>query len=380
MSDQTRRRFAGWVATVALLSSCHAPSSDKQSQQPAAPVSVAPVERREVARLVKAIGRVESLHVVRVVPQVDGQLLSVHFAEGDHVAAGALLFRIDPRPFENLLRQREAMLERDLADLRVAEAEARRRASLLEQGFVSREENEQAQARAATLRAAVAADRAALADAKLQLSYCSIYAPVTGRLGQLLVHPGNVVKKNETTLVTIQQMHPIRVAFTIREADLPQVLSQSAKGTLFADARPSADGGPVLRGRVEFIDNQVDRATGTVLLKASFDNQSEVLWPGQFVPIELEIDRVPGALLIPRVALQTGQEGPFVFILEGDQTVRVRPVEVAFETAGHVVVRGGVRPGEWVVTEGQFRLTDGARVEVKRREQLESTQEDQRPQ
>ncbi|MCX8071960.1 MAG: efflux RND transporter periplasmic adaptor subunit [Candidatus Binatia bacterium] len=367
MTDFLSRHFSMLVIAAAMLSGCQSPTKDDGRKAPA-PVSITQVAQRTVPRTVRAIGTVESIHVVRLTPQVDGQLLSVHFTEGDHVEAGALLFRIDPRPFETLLQQREAALERDLADLRVAEAEAKRRAELFEQGFVSAEENEQAQARAASLRAAVAADRAAIEDARLQLSYCSIHAPTSGRIGQLLVHPGNVVRKNDTVLATLVQMHPIRVVFAVGEADLPQVLAQFAKGALIAQVHPDKGAQRPIEGKVEFIDNQVDRSTGTVLLKANFDNQTEVLWPGQFLPVELIVDVVPAALVVPRVAIQAGQSGPYVFALEGDHTVRVRPVTIAFEIAQEVVLKDGVRAGEWVVTEGQFRLTDGAAVEVKERQ------------
>ncbi|GBD25896.1 Multidrug resistance protein MdtA [bacterium HR30] len=368
MCPRIRRQLVLFAAIVSFFPACRSAGVDPTGKSLPAPVSIAEVTQKEVFRKVKAIGTVESYHVVRLMPQVDGQLLSVEVREGDFVQAGTLLFRIDPRPFENMLRQREANLQRNLADLRVAEAEAKRRAALFEQGFVSAEENEQAQARAQTLRAAVEADRAAIEDARLQLSYCSIYAPISGRMGQVLVHPGNIVRKNETILTTLQQMHPIRIAFTVREAELPQVLKQAEREALVALAYPAEDGASTMRGHVEFIDNQVDRSTGTVLLKARFDNTSELLWPGQFLPVELVIDKVERALVLPRVALQAGQEGPYVFTLENENTVRVRPVRIAFELANDVVVQSGVRAGDWVVTEGQFRLSDGAIVEVKRRQ------------
>lgn len=361
------------LVAAGVTSACHPHKNDATTKGLPAPVSVAEVQQRNVLRTVKALGTVESYHVVRLIPQVDGQLLSAHVREGDFVQAGDLLFQIDPRPFENLLQQRQAALQRDLAELQLAEAEAKRRAELFEQGFVSAEEHEQAQARAQTLRAAVQADRAAIEDARLQLSYCSIYAPIAGRLGQLLVHPGNVVRKNETILATLQQMHPIRVAFAIRETELPQILKQAERQSLFALVYPGQDGASAVRGPIDFIDNQVDRSTGTVLLKARFDNQSELLWPGQFLPVELVVQEVERAIVIPRLALQTGQQGPFVFALQEDNTVRVRPVTIAFDLANEVVVQSGLHGGEWVVTEGQFRLSDGALVEVKHRQAATDT-------
>lgn len=332
---------------------------------PPAPVVVAAVEQRTVQRKIKAIGTVESVHLVRIVPQVDGQLLSVHFSEGDRVEAGQLLFRIDSRPFENLLRQREAALAQDLAELEVAAAEAKRRAELFEQGFLAAEENEQAQARAAALRAKVAADRAAIEDARLQLSYCTISSPVTGRVGQLFVHPGNIVRKNDTVLATVQQMHPIRVAFAVPEAELAAILSQENQGSLMAEVVPAQDGQPPIAGKVEFIDNKVERSTGTVLLKATFANHNELLWPGQFLSVQLATHTLPNAVVIPRQAIVIGQQGPFVYVLANNRTVQMRPVTIAFELPEEVVVQAGVTPGEWVVTEGQIRLVDGAQVEVK---------------
>ncbi len=368
MRSRIRKQFVLFAVTFCFISGCRSGELGSAAESLPVAVSVAEVTRRNVSRTVKAIGTVESYHVVRLMPQVDGQLLSVEVREGEFVQAGTLLFRIDPRPFENLLRQRQAALQRNLADLHVAEAEAKRRAALFEQGVVSVEENEQAQARAETLRATVEADRAAIEEARLQLSYCSIYAPISGRLGQVLVHPGNIVRKNDTILTTLQQMHPIRVAFAVREAELPRVLKQAGEQALVALVYPLEDGASPVRGQVEFIDNQVNRSTGTVLLKARFDNPAEVLWPGQFLPVELVIDELEQALVLPRVALQLGQEGPYVFTLENENTVRVRPVKVAFELANDIVVQFGVRAGEWVITEGHFRLSDGAVVEVKQRQ------------
>lgn len=359
----------GCVSLLAweTLSGCGPSQSDTPQVVRRAPVSVARVEQRTVPRTLKAIGSVESVHVVRVMPQVDGQVAAVHFREGERVEQGQLLFTLDQRPFENLLQQREGALRRDQAQLVTARAEARRRAALFEQGLISAEENEEAQTRVATLEATVQADRAAVADARLQLEYCSIRSPVAGRTSQILVHPGNIVRKNETVLTIVQQMAPVRVAFQIREQDLPDVRDQARQRRLAVRASPSADGAAVTTGELEFIDNTVQRSTGTVLLKGLFANPAEELWPGQFVPVELVVSEVPNALVIPRVALQRGQQGPFVFRLDGEDLVRAAPVDIAFDTDDQVVVRSGLETGQWVVTEGQFRLTDGALVEVRAR-------------
>lgn len=360
-----------WLGCFSLvvwppLAGCGPSQPERREVVRRAPVSVVQVEQRTVPYTIKAIGSVESLHVVRVMPQVDGQVAEVHFREGERVEQGQLLFTLDRRPFENLVRQREAALRRDEAALMTARSEARRRAALFEQELISAEENEEAQTRVATLEATVQADRAALADAQLQLEYCFISSPVTGRTSQILVHPGNVVRRNETVLTIVQQMAPVRVAFQIREQDLPKVRENARQRPLPVRALADADGATPAAGVLEFIDPTIQRSTGTVLLKGFFANTAEELWPGQFVPVELVVSEVPDALLIPRVAVQTGQQGPFVFRLDDDERVRVVPVEVAFETEEHVVVRSGLAAGQWVVTEGQFRLTDGSLVEVRR--------------
>jgi multidrug efflux system membrane fusion protein len=307
-------------------------------------------------------------------PQVDGQIAALHFTEGQRVEKGQLLVSLDARPFEALLHQREATLRRDEADLAEARSEARRRAALFEQGLISAEENEAAQTRVATLEATVQADRAAVEDARLQLDYCFIRSPVSGRTGQALVHPGNVVQKQQTVLTVVQQISPVRVAFQIREQDLPTVRSEAAHHPLKVWADASEDGARRQIGELEFIDNAVDRSTGTILLKASFSNENEELWPGQFVPVELVVVEVPDALVVPRAAIQVGQQGTYVYRLQEPDRVQLVPVTVAFEHGEQVVVEGGVAEGDLVVREGQFRLTDGAKVTVRNPDQ-ENTQE-----
>ncbi len=353
---------------VSLISACNQQQArGPTTQQKPAPVTVTQVERRTVPRTIKAIGAVESPHSVRIMPQVDGAIAAVHFSEGQRVEEGQLLFTIDRRPFEALLRQRQAALRRDQAELTNARAEARRRAALFEQGLISAEENEAAQTRVATLEAAVEADRAAVADAQLQLEYCSIRSPVAGRASQVFVHAGNVVRKQETVLTVVQQMSPVRVAFQIREQDLAEVRSSALRQPVQVWADAANDANVRAQGILDFIDNTVQRSTGTVLLKASFPNTGEELWPGQFVPLELIVSQVAGALVIPRAAVQVGQQGTYVFRIEGTDRVRVAPLQVVFEYGDDVVVEGELEAGQWVVTEGQFRLTDGAAVEIRAR-------------
>lgn len=369
MRSERRPRRAtrpAWVCALLWVAACgHSPGGPEKTEPPPVPVSVVRAVKQTVPRAIKAIGSVESVHTVRVMPQVDGQIAALHFTEGQRVEKGQLLVSLDARPFEALLRQRQAALRRDEADLLQARAEARRRAALFEQGLISAEENEAAQTRVATLEATVQADRAAVEDARLQLEYCSIHSPVSGRAGQALVHPGNVVRKQETVLTVVQQISPVRVAFQIREQDLPAVRSEAAHHPLKVWADASEDGARRQIGELEFIDNAVDRSTGTILLKASFSNENEELWPGQFVPVELVVAEVADALVLPRAAIQVGQQGTYVFRLEGAERVRVAPVTIAFEHGERVVIENGVADGDLVVREGQFRLVDGARVAVR---------------
>jgi membrane fusion protein, multidrug efflux system len=331
----------------------------------AVPVTVSRAERRDAPVTVRAIGTVEAYSTVALKPQVNGRLAQVHFAEGQEVKRDDFLFVLDTRPFEATLRQAEANLARDRALAENARVEAGRFERLIREGVVSHDEVDQARTRATSSAALVAADEAAVERARIDLQYCTIRSPVDGRIGQLLVHEGNVVKEQETTLAVVNQLRPIRVAFTVPQQDLPAIRRYMADGTLSVDAALGDGGARTVTGELAFINNTVDQATGTVLLKAAFANADEALWPGQFVDVTLRLTTEHDATVVPASAIQTGQQGSYVFVVKPDGTVDSRPVVTGGAFDGRVVVRDGVAPGDRVVTQGQLRLAPGTRVEVK---------------
>jgi multidrug efflux system membrane fusion protein len=354
-------------ATLAACSSGGGAAERQAARGPAVPVRVATVVQKEAPVVVPAIGRVEAYSTVDVRSQVEGRLAEVHFAEGQEVHRGALLFTIDPRPFEAALRQAEGNLARDRAQAENALVESGRFAALVKTGVVSRDAYDAARARASSLAAAVAADEAAVEAARIQLQYCWIASPLDGRIGRLLVHAGNVVKANETILTTINQLRPVHVEFAVPQQELPGIRAHMAADPLPVEATiPGADPGAAsVTGTLSFVDNTVDPATGTVLLKAEFANQDERLWPGQFVNVALRVATQPNAIMVPARAVQAGQDGKFVFVVLPDDTVELRPVTVGSVLGDDAVVAEGLRAGERVVTEGQLRLAPGVHVEVK---------------
>lgn len=353
-----------------ILSAC---SSGKRSEHRAkgarreapVPVVVATAVSRDVPVEVRAIGTVEAYQTVAVKPRVSGELARTACREGQEVEAGDLLFVVDPRPREIALRQAKANLARDLAQARNAELEARRVAELRAQGVVSRDEYDRVRTRAAALRATVKADRAAVERAKLELQYCYVHAPIAGRLGRVLVHRGNIVKADETTLVVIKRLRPVYVRFTVPERRIAEIRRYMTAGPLTVEAELGADSTRRLVGKLTFVDNAADPTTGTVLLKARFANEDERLWPGQFVDVSLTLATRRAAVTIPARAVQTGQQGRYVFVVRQDATVESRPVKVELSTGSDVVV-SGVRPGEQVVTDGQVRLAPGVAVTVRK--------------
>jgi len=350
-----------------LVCACSGGSRDAQpgGSHDAVPVTVATVRQLDVPMQSRTIGNVEPYSSVSIKSQVEGQLAQVHFQEGQPVARGDLLFTIDPRPFEAAVRQAEANLAKSQAESSNATIDANRRAKLLADGFVSTDENDQAQTRAASLQAAVKADQAAVENAKLQLQYCFIHSPIDGRIGALLVHEGNVVKTNDTILAVINQIHPIYVAFSLPEQQLEEIRQRAASGTLEVQVFVGPNPTEPVRGELSFINNTVDTTTGTVVLKGLFTNEREELWPGQYVDVALTLSVTRDALLVPAEAVQTGQQGPYVFVVGNDAAAELRPVVVG-RTVGHdVIVTTGLRAEERVVTDGQIRLAPGLKVEIK---------------
>lgn len=349
---------------LAPLASC-APKQEKAKEKPPAPVTVARVRQASVPVELRAIGNVEAYATVAVRSLVEGAVTRVHFQEGQDVARGALLFTIDPRSFSAALSQAEANLARDQAMAANARDQAARYRGLVDEGIVTREQYNQLEANADALAATVAADRAAVDRAKLQLSYCFIQAPMAGKTGNLAVHAGNLVKANDDpALVSINQITPVNVSFALPEKELAAVKARMAGGitveAVIPDGTPGAE-----KGTVAFLDNAVDPATGTIKLKGTFQNRERRLWPGQFVNVVLTMDVRQNAAVVPTRAIQSGQQGEYVYLLRPDSTVELRPVTPGVARDGITVVEKGLAPGDTVVTDGHLRVIPGGKVAVK---------------
>jgi multidrug efflux system membrane fusion protein len=387
----------GASAIALLATGCGAGSSPAQQparRSDAVPVVVATVAKRDVPLEVQVIGNVEAYSTVTVRSQITGPLLRVHFQEGDFVKRGALLFTIDPSPFEaqvagaeaDLARnealsgQAEASLKRDIVQQKYAQAQAARYTQLLQHGVVSKDQTEQQQASADAMaenlgadeasirsaRAAVVTARATLANLKIQLGYTAIRSPIDGRTGNLAVNAGNLVTANSMDLITINQVQPIYVTFPVPEANLPAIKQYMAGGKLeVMAASQNAPPGEEETGVLTFVDNTVDPATGTIKLKGTFSNQNRRLWPGEFVRVRLRLATQANALVVPDQAVQTGQDGSFIYVVKPDQTVESRPVVTGSRVDQVIVVQTGLQAGETIVTEGQLRLAPGMKVQTR---------------
>jgi len=352
-----------------FLTGCPQGQSKKQVRAPAVPVTTAQAVRKDVPIRLNVIGNVEPYATVSIKARVGGELQKVNFQEGEDVKKGDLLFVIDPRPLEAALKEAQARLTRDRALLLKAEADLSRYTDLIRMDLVSREAYEQVRATAESLKATVNADEVAVQNARLQLSYCYIHSPISGRTGNLLANQGNLIKADaDKAMLVINQIQPIYVAFSVPERHLPEIKSTMAQEKIKVEARLPQGEGPIEEGILTFINNTVDTATGTILLKATFANQDKRLWPGLFADVTLNFGTEKNALAVPAPAVQTGQEGTYVFVVKPDQTVEMRPVKVGRSIDGEVVLKEGVAPGETVVTRGQLRLVPGAKVEIKNSE------------
>ena len=330
---------------------------------PAAPVHVAVSSQKDMPIALQAIGTVEPFARVSIKSQVAGVLGKVNFREGDPVQAGDLLFSIDSRPYQARHNQALATLAKDQAELDNARKQAARYLPAAEKGYVSAEQADQMQTSVNTLEATIQADEAAVENARLDLDYCSIRAPISGVTGELLADPGNLVKAlADDPLVTINQVTPIKVSFTLSEQLLPEVKKHLAAGQTEVTAAPSGHNGEPLTGRISFLDNRVDTASGTIRLKAIFANPGQTLWPGQFVQVHLRLAVRKGAVVVPSRAVQTSQSGNFVYVVKPDETVELRPVTPGFSVDEETVIENGLAAGETVVTDGQLRLAPGVKV------------------
>lgn len=334
----------------------------KQGKGPA-PVTVVVATRQDLPVRLVAVGNVAASATVQVRSRVTGELVGVHFREGDDVRKGQKLFTIDPRPLEATLREARARLERTRAQLAKAEDDQRRFGSLVDDGYVSREQYDQIRTTAAGLRASLREDEAAVESAALQLGYCVIAAPADARAGSVRADVGNMIKANaDDWLVTLDTIEPVYVNFSVPEAHLPAVLALRRAGTAAVSARP--EGGEAVQGRLDFVDNSVDTTTGTIRLRATFDNRTRALWPGQFVDVRLELGARPDAVVVPSQAVQAGVDGPYAYVVKEGKAV-LRQLVVGVRTDGLTEIRQGVDAGEQVVVEGLMRLVPGSAVTVR---------------
>jgi multidrug efflux system membrane fusion protein len=354
----TRRLF---LLPVVLLAACGAPAAPPQQR---VPVTVGNAERRDVPFELAATGTVEPLQTVAVQPQIGGPIVRIAFREGQDVERGQVLFQIDPRPYQAALAQAEALLSRDRAQAANAEQEAKRYAELAEREYVTAQQYDQARTVSAAAAATLAGSEAAVEEARLNLQYATIRAPISGRTGSLRVRAGNLVRPADAgSLVTINQIRPILVRFAVPAANLP--LIQRYRGDDLVVRAEPVGGGAASEGQLTFVDNAVDTTTGTILLKGTFPNADGALWPGEFVNVRLRLYVERDALVVPATAVVTGQQGTFVFVVGADSTAATKPVRLG-RTAGDVaIVNGEIRPGERVVTDGQLRLQQGSKVQIK---------------
>ncbi|MGE5158352.1 MAG: efflux RND transporter periplasmic adaptor subunit [Gemmatimonas sp.] len=334
---------------------------------PAVPVSVAVAAERNMPVILRAIGNVDAYSTVAIKARVDGQIEEVNFREGQAVRRSDVLFRLDSRPFEAALRQAEANFARDKASRGQARSQERRYFDLLEKHFVSKEAYAQISTAAETAEAALKASEAAVETARLNLQYCTIRSPIDGYVGRIMLQLGNLVKANDTNpLVVINQVKPIYATFAVPEQRLGEVRRHMADGPLDVTVSGTdVSHAAIAVGRLVFVDNAVDVSTGTIKLRAEFENRDLALWPGQFVNVALKLYDQPNAIVVPSVAVQTGPQGEFVFVLKPDATAEVRKIAVSRTEGDLTVVARGLAKGERVVTRGQLRLTPGVKVVVR---------------
>ena len=356
------------AAVCALLFGCSTADSKQQNAHAAGPrsisVSVAPVSRQDVPVYLSGLGTVTAFNTANIKSRVDGEIMKVNFREGQEVRQGELLLEIDSRPYEVQLEQMQAQLFRDQAQLRDARLNLERYTALIPSGSIAQQQVDTQKATVDQLDGTVRNDQAQINTAKLNITYCHITAPFSGRVGLRQVDPGNIVHAADTTpMLILTQLQPIAVIFTLPEDVLPNVAQQMRKGTLEVDAFSRDDQTKLATGKLLTIDNQIDPTTGTAKLKAVFDNKDSKLWPNQFVNADLLVETRKSSTVVPTAALLRGPQGTFVYTVNSDNTVQDKPVTVALTQGDMTVVSSGVNPGETVVTDGQDKLQRGSRIE-----------------
>jgi multidrug efflux system membrane fusion protein len=371
-----RARFAagsgGWASVLSalglvwILASCGRDSAANVSAaKPPVPVLAARASQQDVPVDLHAIGTVQAYSLVSIRSQITGPITQVHIREGQVVEKGDPLFTIDPRPWQAALSQAQANLNRDEAQLINARLGFLRTSNLFASKIASQQDYDAAEASYLAQVSTVAADHEAVTNARVSLGYTLIRSPINGRTGNLTIREGNVVKSPDDVILTVAQVHPIYVAFAVPEQNLPSIRRQMRPAPLAISAVMPGDPGSPARGELTFINNLVDTNTGTILLKGTFSNADDELWPGQFVQVSMTLSNLVGATLVPSQAVETGQNGEFVFVIQGDGTVTNQPVATSVTRGGMTVITRGIKPGDSVVTDGQSRLVPGARVTVK---------------
>ena len=353
---------AGLLASCGCSGKSAGADAQKKIDPPRVPVVVAQAEAKDVPVELRNIGNVEAFATVTIRSQITGQITKIHFREGQEVKAGDMLFTIDPRPSEGALRQAEADLKRDQAQLVSVKVEFERVKKLFESSIASHDDYDKAESAFHALEATIMADEAAVSRARLQVEFTSIRSPIDGRTGNLMVKEGNVVKAPDDSLVTINQVHPIYITFSVPEQELPAIRRRMKEAPLIVAGEVPGEPGESPRGELAFIDNAVDMTTGRIKLKAVFPNTNDVLWPGQFLQTKLILRTLNNATVVPDQAIQSSQNGDFVFVVKADSTVQKRPVVIGLSRAGKTIVESGVHAGETVVTDGQLRLKEGSPV------------------
>jgi len=366
---------------AALISGCTAEKPKTSAQRPPVPVTTGQVSKKDMPLVLKAIGRAEAYATVSVTSRVSGQLLKVHFEQGETVKEGQLLFAIDPAPYQASLDQSLANLQRDVAKLKEAEVDVKRYAGMVKRDFVSQQQYDEKVTEAAALRATVKADEAQIKTARLNLSYCTINSPITGRTGKLLVNAGNQIQAGgSNALVVINQVQPIFVSFSLPEKDLSLVRQYQGKEALLVEAKAPGEGSQTSMGHLTFIDNLVDESTGTILMRGTFTNSANLLWPGQFLDVTLTLTIEKDALTVPNQAVREGPEGRILFLVGKDNKVEIRPAKVQRVVGPLTVLGGGVQAGDRVVVDGHLLLYPGAVAMEKKipptKQSLEAQQKD----
>ena len=373
--EPTGRRTWLWIVLLVLVAiaaiagyrrhenAVAAAKSKEQSAPTATSVGVTSVQKRDVPYYLTGLGLVTAFNTVTVHTRVDGQIMKVHFREGQFVRAGDLLAEIDPRPYEVTLAQAQGQLAKDTASQKDAQVDLSRYQTLWQEGVIARQQVDTQQATVGQFDGAIQSDQAQISSAKLQLTYSRITSPIDGRVGLRLVDPGNIVHATDANgMLVITQVHPIAVIFTMPEDVLGQVVSQMKKGQLSVEAYSRDNKTKLAEGKLLTIDNQIDQSTGTIKLKSQFDNPDLLLWPNEFVNARLFLSERKNALIIPTAAIQNGAQGSFVYLVGSENKAEVRPIQVDFAEGNISVIRQGLTEGDQIVVDGAEKLQSGAAV------------------